>query len=225
MVPLCVRRTCVPPGVQWTAPEVRAGSEAAGRVTTVESDVYMVGGLGYELLTGGTTPFHWLLGNPHLLAQRLVSAVPVEIPDCPPVPGLLRLNVLEALAAAKRTVPWCVQADGTPGSAGRLEELKGVVGECLAGEPGVRPKLPALLATLEDLEQREVAEAREVGSPGGGSSGVTTPASAGPVSSALPPPLPVSTASPSSAAAGQSSPAGLCGCAAIFVLWTCPSCV
>ena len=220
MAILCVRRTCVPPGVQWTAPEVRAGSEAAGRVTTVESDVYMVGGLGYELLTGGTTPFHWLLGNPHLLAQRLVSAVPVEIPDCPPVPGLLRLNVLEALAAAKRAVPWCVQADGTPGSAGRLEELKGVVGECLAGEPGVRPKLPALLSTLEDLEQREVAEAREVGSPGGGSSGVTTPASAGPVSSVLPPPLPVSTTSPSSATAGHSSPAGVCGWwAFVRVLW------
>ena len=208
MVPLCVRRTCVPPGVQWTAPEVRAGSEAAGRVTTVESDVYMVGGLGYELLTGGTTPFHWLLGNPHLLAQRLVSAVPVEIPDCPPVPGLLRLNVLEALAAAKRTVPWCVQADGTPGSAGRLEELKGVVGECLAGEPGVRPKLPALLSTLEDLEQREVAEAREVGSPGGGSSG----GSSGSVSSVLPgqsTTTPVTSAS-SARGGGKLSLAGAC---------------
>jgi hypothetical protein len=155
--------------VQWTAPEVRAGSEATGRVATVESDVYMVGGLAYELLTGGTTPFHWLLGNPQLLAQRLVSASPVEIPDCDAtVPGLLHLNVLEALAAGKRAVPWCVQADGTPGSAGRLEELKGVVGECLAREPGVRPKLPALLATLEDLQEREVAETRAVDTPGGG---------------------------------------------------------
>ncbi len=170
------------PLLQWTAPEVRAGSEATGRVATVESDVYMVGGLAYELLTGGTTPFHWLLGNPQLLAQRLVSADPVEIPDCPPVPGLLRLNVLEALAEGKRSAPWCVQANGTPGSAGRLEELKGLVGECLAGELGARPKLPTLLATLEDLERREVAEVREVGSPGGGFVSDRD----GPVSSLLP---------------------------------------
>ncbi len=166
-LPNRVYRTVLLPVVQWTAPEVRAGSEATGRVTTVESDVYMVGGLAYELLTGGTVPFHWLLGNPQLLAQRLVSADPVEIPDCPPVSGLLHVNVLEALHAARRAVPWCVQADGTPGSAGRLEELKGVVGECLAGEPWARPKLSALLATLEGMQGREAAEARELGSLGG----------------------------------------------------------
>ncbi len=141
--------------LQWTAPEVRAGSEATG-----QSDVYMVGGLAYELLTGGTAPYHWLLGNPQLLAQRLFSADPVEIPDSDAtVPGLLHLNVLEALAAGERAVPWCVQANGAPGSAGRLEELKGLVGECLAGEPGSRPKLPALMATLVDLERREAADA------------------------------------------------------------------
>jgi hypothetical protein len=211
---LCVRRT-VSPVAQWTAPEVRAGSEATGRVATVESDVYMVGGLGYELLTGGTTPFHWLLGNPQLLAQRLFSADPVEIPDCDAtVPGLLRLNVLEALAAAKRAVPWCVQADGTPGSAGRLEELKGVVGECLAGEPRVRPKLPALLATLEDMQGREVAEARdsEVGSPGGCSSGV----SSGSLSSVLPGQSTATPATSASSAPGgaKSSLAGGRGCSA-----------
>ena len=157
--------------VQWTAPEVRAGSEATGRVATVESDVYMVGGLAYELLTGGTTPFHWLLGHPQLLAQRLLTADPVEIPDSAPVPGLLHVNVLEALAVGKRPVPWCVQADGTPGSAGRLEVLKCVVAQCLAKEPGDRPKLPALLATLEDLQGKEAGDGDGGSAAGAGAGG------------------------------------------------------
>ena len=191
---------CCPVVVQWTAPEVRAGSEATGRVATVESDVYMVGGLAYELLTGGTTPFHWLLGHPQLLAQRLLTADPVEVPDCLTVPGLLHVNVLEALSIGKRPVPWCVQADGTPGSAGRLEELKGVVAQCLAKEPGDRPKLPALLATLEDLQGKEAGDGDGGGSGGaaaggaavagaggvGDGGGASTPRSGGSVSSVLP---------------------------------------
>ena len=50
--------------VQWSAPEVLAGSEAGGRVVTPKSDVYMLGGLVHELLTSGKAPFHWLAGNP-----------------------------------------------------------------------------------------------------------------------------------------------------------------
>jgi hypothetical protein len=170
-------------------------------VATVESDVYMVGSLAYELLTGGTPPFHWLLSNPQLLTQRLVSTDPVDIPDSAPVPGLLHANVLEALALSKRPVPWCVQANGTPGSAGRLEELKVVMGECLAKEPGLRPKLPTLFATLEDLLGREAAEGREVGSTGGGGSG-----SCATVSSVLPPAQIATAAISTSGSQSESAP-------------------
>ncbi len=93
----------------------------------------MVGGLTYELLTAGTPPFHWLLGNTQLLAQRLISSDPVDIPGTEyTVPGLLHKNVLEAAVVDRKPIPWCVQGDATPGSAGRLAEVKGLMASCLA---------------------------------------------------------------------------------------------
>jgi serine/threonine protein kinase len=151
--------------LQWTAPEVRAGSEATGRVVTTASDVYMVGGFTYELLTAGTPPFHWLASNTQLLVQRLTSADPVEIPDMDAaVPGLLHKNVLEAAELSRKPIPWCVQADGTPGSGQRLEEVKGLMTSCLALSPQARPKLPDLHRCVVGLLAAEVAEARATGS-------------------------------------------------------------
>jgi serine/threonine protein kinase len=152
---------------QWTAPEVRAGSEASGAVVTTASDVYMVGGLAYELLTCGVPPFHWLMSNPTLLVQRLSSAEPVEIPDTDvTLPGLLHKNVLEAAVLSRKPIPWCVQADATPGSGGRLEEVKSLMASCLALGPEERPKLPNLHQRLSALLAAEVAEARALGTVG-----------------------------------------------------------
>jgi phage shock protein A len=74
------------------------------------------------------------------------------------MPGLLGKSVLEVAAADGIDVPWCVRVDGSPGSAGRLEALKAVVTQCLAAEPGGRPKVAALLDTVGDLLAAEVAE-------------------------------------------------------------------
>jgi serine/threonine protein kinase len=157
---------CTAVNVQWSAPEVRAGSEASGRVVTTASDAYMVGGFAYELLTAGTPPFHWLLGNPHLLVQRLTSASPVEIPDTDvTLPGLLYKNVLEAAELSRKPIPWCVQADATPGSAGRLAEVKSLMTSCLALRPQDRPKLPDLYSSVTVLQVAEASKAAwEIGS-------------------------------------------------------------
>ena len=40
------------------------------------------------------------------------------------MPGLLHKNVLEAAELDRKPIPWCVQADATPGSAGRLAQVK-----------------------------------------------------------------------------------------------------
>jgi hypothetical protein len=142
--------------LQWMAPEVRAGSEADGRVADTPSDVYMVGGLLYELLTAGTVPFSWLAGNTELLRQRLTSASPVFIPGVrDPVPSLLYLNVLEAAELDRWPIHWCVQADATPSSAGRLAEVNGLMASCLARRPEDRPKLLDLLRRVTALEQAE----------------------------------------------------------------------
>ena len=127
------------------APEVRAGNPAAGTVASFASDVYMLGGLVYELLTAGTPPFHWLLGNTQLLGQRLASADPVEVPGTDvALPGLLHKSVLEAAELDRKPIPWCVRADTTLGSAGRLEGVKGLMASCLALRPEDRPKLQDL---------------------------------------------------------------------------------
>ena len=146
-----------------------AGSAEAGTVATTASDVYMVGGFTYELLTAGTPPFHWLARNAQLLIERLASADPVEIPGTDvEVAGLLHKNVLEAAEVDRKPIPWCVQADATPGSAGRLAEVKGLMAACLALSPEDRPKLPDLHRSVTVLQAAEAAEARTTGSTGHG---------------------------------------------------------
>ena len=53
--------------IAWMAPEVLAGSLVTGVTATPASDVYMFGGLMFEVLTGGLTPYHWVM--PALIAQ------------------------------------------------------------------------------------------------------------------------------------------------------------
>jgi hypothetical protein len=150
--------------LQWTAPEVRAGSEASGRVVTTASDVYMVGGFAYELLTAGTPPFHWLSRNAQLLIERLTSAGTVRVAGVrEPVPGLLHKNVFEAAELDAEPITWCVRADATPGSAGRLAEVKDLMTSCLALSPQDRPKLPDLHRSVTVLQAAEAAEVRAAG--------------------------------------------------------------
>ncbi len=148
----------------WGAPEVIAGTR--DRTTaTFATDVYIFGGLLYEMLTGGTWPFHWLAGNGTMLAllrQRRQSAAPVPVPAPDGSehlwPGLLNKSVLEAAELDRVRIPWCVNTDGSPGSPGRLEDVKAVMAQCLTADPGARPKLPALGLRLADLLALETTE-------------------------------------------------------------------
>ena len=152
---------------QWSAPEVCAGSVEAGTVATTASDVYMVGGFLYELLTSGTPPFHWLatdLESSLLLGRRRATADRVPIPGLRSgLPGLLGKSVLEVAEEDGEPIPWRVRVDGSLGSAGRLEAVKALLVQCLAAEPGARPKALTLLATVNDLLVAETGEVRATG--------------------------------------------------------------
>ncbi len=166
-----------------------AGTADGGTPATTASDVYMVGGLAYELLTGGTPAFHWLaadLGEAVILGKRRATAGRVPFPGLRGgLPGLLGKSVLEVAEEDGEPIPWCVRAEGTPGGSGRLEELKTLLAQCLSAEPEARPKLLALLAAFRDLLRRQEEEERASGL--GGAGGSSSPlASAKPVPLFLP---------------------------------------
>jgi hypothetical protein len=220
--------------LQWNAPEVCAGTTDGGTPATTASDVYMVGSLAYELLTGGTPPFHWLaadLGEAVTLGKRRASADRVHFPGlCGGLPGLLGKSVLTVAEEDGEAIPWCVRAEGTLGGPGRLEELKALLAQCLAAEPAARPKLLALLTAFRDLLRRQEEEERAAGLGGGGGSS-SPPASPGPLTSA-----PLQSLTPSALPAAVRSPvsllsAGMCesflcrrlGAAVVAVLSPCCS--
>ncbi len=138
------------------------GIAAGAAPGTTASDVYMVGGLAYELLTAGTTPYHWLTPDRaacDLLARRRATAEDVHVPGFSMgLRGLVDKNVLETAELNGVDVPWCVRADDTAGGLERLEFLKALLAKCLHFTPVERPRVSALLTELHSLEVHELAD-------------------------------------------------------------------
>jgi hypothetical protein len=164
--------------LQWSAPEVRDGSVDAGVVATTASDVYMLGCLLYELLSGGLPPFHWLMRNAELMEARLRSVGPVQLPGIPvPVPGLLHANVLQAAAQDGIPLSWALERAAAT-SRPAVDALLALMTECIEVDPDARPELPEVTDRLVALLEEHVVAGRAVvlelglGQPGEGGPGV-----------------------------------------------------
>ena len=63
--------------IAWVAPEVLAGRLATGVIATPASDVYMLGGLMFEVLTCGRMPYFWI--NDMRLVAQVRKASPFQV--------------------------------------------------------------------------------------------------------------------------------------------------
>jgi hypothetical protein len=139
--------------------------DSAGTTATVASDVYMLGGLLYELLTAGHVPYHWLLRDVKLAIERRRSSVPVAIPFSKgaTAEGLLGKSMVQAAEVDDVALPWNVQIAATassPDAEARLAEAIALIEGCCKLEPSARLKLEDLSRALESLHTREVAARR-----------------------------------------------------------------
>ena len=139
--------------IAWLAPEVLAGSLATRGTATPASDVYMLGGLMFEVLTCGLSPYYWL--TPPLTAQRRrvragESFRPTGLPVS--VTGLGGMSVLEAAVLDHIDIPWRVAfGDGTSdaGRSGLIELME----RCLDNDPFRRPSLNDVQTALRAIPQ------------------------------------------------------------------------
>ena len=141
--------------VAWVAPEVLSGSLRDGVTATPASDVYMLGGLMFEVLTCGLAPCHWMRDVALVAQRRCHPAGEVFRPDGFPadVKGLAGLTVVDAAGVDGVPVTWRVVDDGGDdvqyGS--RVGRLVEVMAHCLASDASARPPLADISTTLQAL--------------------------------------------------------------------------
>ena len=131
------------------APEVLASIVSEyGAVATPASDVYMLGGLMFEVLTCGRPPYYWF--STSLVRQRRSHAAntlfrPVGIPA--DILGLGNLSVVKAAVVDGVDIPWRVAGASTA----QLSRAIDLMEQCMASNPTSRPLLGQVLQALETL--------------------------------------------------------------------------
>jgi serine/threonine protein kinase len=110
--------------VAWRAPETFHVDDKKRQIASVATDVYMLGGLMFEVLTAGRrAPFFWMASE-GLIILRATTTV----------------STLDAAAAAGVSIPWAVvPGDDWTGVVDGVERLKALMSRCLHADPSRRP--------------------------------------------------------------------------------------
>jgi hypothetical protein len=189
--------------VAWRAPETFHHDDAGRQVASVATDVYMLGGLLFEVLTAGRhAPFYWLPSE-RLMVVRATTSI----------------STLDAAMAGGVSIPWAVvRGDDWTGAVDGVERLKGLMARCLHAESSRRPSMDDFLAELDAI--RSPSPTWDSGY--GGTTGTSPPLAAGPAPPSGPTPIgprppgsgPAS--APGPPPAGPAPPSGLTPRAQLF---------
>jgi hypothetical protein len=187
--------------VAWRAPETFHVDDKKRQIASVATDVYMLGGLMFEVLTAGRhAPFFWMPGESLTILR-----------------GSSTRNTLDAAKDARVPIPWAVVPDDDwIGADDGVARLKTLMALCLQSEPSLRPSTDHFLAQLDairnpslvcDAGYRDGSAAAVAplapASTRGGAATYSTSAML-PVSAAAPPPVtPAPVPAPSNGAAAQ----------------------
>jgi uncharacterized membrane protein YgcG len=167
-------------GPVWCmAPEVIDRDAHDGRVASTHSDVYMLGGLMFEVLTGGRSPYFWIHEDTRLGAmlacRRAPPHVVVALGGGVSHAGLRGLSTLAAAARDGVAVPWHVSDDSgavvvlaaadadASQHATVLAMTVELVAACLHETVGERPSMTEVQNTLARLSDMLPAPTRGVG--------------------------------------------------------------
>jgi hypothetical protein len=174
--------------VAWRAPETFHHDDAGRQIASVATDVYMLGGLMFEVLTAGRhAPFFWMS------TERLIM-----------LRGSSPMNALDVAMAAGVSIPWAiVPGDDWSGAVDGVERLKALMSRCLHADPSRRPSMDDFLAELDAIRgPSSVHDSGYGGATDGGYGGAVVAAPrAVPSTSATPAPAVAADASVSAATA------------------------
>jgi hypothetical protein len=129
----------------WMAPEaleavVGDGGAVVGVHVTPATDVYMFGGLAFEVLTGGVHPYHWVHADLLLLRRRTAVDVEVRVPGFTPCCGLRHLSTVEAAerdgVAAPPARAAAAAGEVSERGARRTADGAGAAGDAVAADRG-----------------------------------------------------------------------------------------
>ena len=145
-------------GLALTSTSTNLSSPRLRSVDTEQSDVYMFGGLMFEMLSGGRRPFFWVTNPTQLLIKRRTHPTQCVLDDAaasltgsatvPPTPSTATPPSSPSAVEMADPVGWCQVACPTESQQRVLEDVLVLMRQCLASDPQARPTMETVVDKL-----------------------------------------------------------------------------